>query len=217
VSRGLTLDTAPVAGHRDWRSFCGLATVSRLCERAPGRRWLRGCGVPPWPFLRAQGHARGVRVQRPPPGEPSGSLIRRRRPEAAPGGRHHAPVARQKQVVLTQTRDIPALRYLTCACWDRHVARVKSLGCQSRRYGRYCGSRVETLAGCFRSCDGPRWWASVDLSPRQRDSAPATVLGSLQRCVPLRDHRKCVGNVKIGERSTPAFPKVRYRLRGSRM
>jgi hypothetical protein len=138
-------------------------------------------------------------------------------PEAAPGGRQHAPVARQKQVVLTQTRDIPALRYLTCACWDRHVARVKSLGCQSRRYGRYCGSRVETLAGCFRSCDGPRWWTSVDLSPRQRDSAPATVLGSLQRCVPLRDHRKCVGNVKIGERSTPAFPKVRYRLRGSRM
>lgn len=138
-------------------------------------------------------------------------------PEAAPGSRHHAPAARQKQVVLTQTRDIPALRYLTCACWDRHVARVKSLGCQSRRYGRYCGSRVETLAGCFRRCDGPRWWASVDLSPRQRDSAPATVLGSLQRCVPLRDHRKCVGNVKIGERSTPAFPKVRYRLRGSRM
>jgi hypothetical protein len=47
-------------------------------------------------------------------------------PEAAPGCRNHAPVARQKQVVLTQTRDIPALRYLTCACWDRHVARVKA-------------------------------------------------------------------------------------------
>jgi hypothetical protein len=35
------------------------------------------------------------------------------------------------------------------------------------------------LAGCCRSCDGPRWWASLDLSSRQRNSA--TVLGSLQR------------------------------------
>jgi hypothetical protein len=204
-----------VAGHRDGRSFSGLATVSRLCERAPGRRWLRECGVPPGRSFahKASPAARG----RTGAATTSRRAVRLADPEAAPGCRNHAPVARQKQVVLTQTRDIPALRYLTCACWDRHVARVKSLGCQSRRYGRYCGSRVETLAGCFRSCDGPRWWASVDLSPRQRDSAPATVLGSLQRCVPLRDHRKCVGNVKIGERSTPAFPKVRYRLRGSRM
>jgi hypothetical protein len=69
----------------------------------------------------------------------------------------------------------------------------RSLCCRSGQSGGYHGTRLETLVKCFRSCDDPGWWASFDLSSRHRNAAPAAVLGSLQRCVPLRDHLKRVG------------------------
>jgi hypothetical protein len=58
-------------------------------------------------------------------------------------------------------------------------SRGRSLGCRSKQYGGHHGTRLETLAGCFRSCVGPGWWVSLDLSSPQRNSAFAAVLESL--------------------------------------
>jgi hypothetical protein len=86
-------------------------------------------------------------------------------------------------------------------------SRGRNLGCRLNQYGgNDHGTRLETLAGCLRSGDGPGRWTSFDLSSRQRNSAPAAVLGSLQRCVPVRHHLKCVGNVEILAQAAPGLP-----------
>ena len=126
-------------------------------------------------------------------------ILRRSASSTTPWCGNHALVtAAEAGVLLTQTRGLSALRYLTAVRRAHHVAEVEASAGRSTQYGgNDHGTRSETLAGCLRSGDGLGWWVSFDLSSRQRNSAPAAVLGSLSRCVPVRDHLKRIGTLRV--------------------
>jgi hypothetical protein len=74
------------------------------------------------------------------------------------GKTHHDPHDHDpEQEVLTQTRVITALRYLTAVRLDRQVAGVGASAAVAEQYGGDHETWLETLAGCSRCCDDPRW------------------------------------------------------------